>query len=141
MPLYMIACEVANEKFQFSEMSAPKHVIARSKATWQSPEDRFFLWIAFIKKWLASSQFLHQCAHWCRPFESLATKKLYPEWDRVVFLYFIWFASTSIRMRPQIKGLSHGLKIARQLSIFTPVCALVSAFRVPGDKKALSRMG
>ncbi len=28
-------------------------------------------------------------------------------------------------------GLSHGLKIARQLSIFTPVCALVSPFRVP----------
>ena len=28
-------------------------------------------------------------------------------------------------------GLSHGLKIARQLSIFTPVCALVPPFRVP----------
>ncbi len=28
-------------------------------------------------------------------------------------------------------GLSHGLKIARQLSIFAPVCALVSPFRVP----------
>ena len=26
-------------------------------------------------------------------------------------------------------GLSHGLKIARQLSIFTPVCALVPPFR------------
>ena len=57
MPLYMIACEVANEKYEFSEMSAPKHVIARSKATWQSPEDRFFLWIAFIKKWLARDSF------------------------------------------------------------------------------------
>ena len=88
-------------------MSAPKHVIARSKATWQSPEDRFFLWIAFIKKWLARDSFAF--ADWCRPFESLATKKLYPEWDRVVFLYFIWFASTSIRMRLQTKGLSHGL--------------------------------
>ena len=29
-----------------------------------------------------------------------------------------------------VHGLSHGLKIARQLSIFTPVCALVSAFQV-----------
>ena len=28
-------------------------------------------------------------------------------------------------------GLSHGLKIARQLSIFTPVCGLVPPFRVP----------
>ena len=28
-------------------------------------------------------------------------------------------------------GLSHGLKIARPLSIFTPVCALVPPFRVP----------
>ena len=82
-------------------MSAPKHVIARSKATWQSPEDRFFLWIAFIKKWLARDSFAFA--------ESMATKKLYPEWDRVVFLYFIWFASTSIRMRLQTKGLSHGL--------------------------------
>ena len=33
-------------------------------------------------------------------------------------------------MRPSIKGLSHGLKIARQLSIFTPACGLVPPFRV-----------
>ena len=33
------------------------------------------------------------------------------------------------RMRPKTEGLSHGLKIARQLSIFTPVCGLVPSFR------------
>ena len=33
-------------------------------------------------------------------------------------------------MRPKIKGLSHGLKIARSLSIFAPVCGLVPPFRV-----------
>ena len=35
-------------------------------------------------------------------------------------------------------GLSHGLKIARQLSIFTQVCALVSPFRVPSLHKNLT---
>ena len=48
---------------------------------------------------------------------------------------FACFSSTSVRMRPQTKGLSHGLKIARLLSIFTPVCALVSPFRVPREIK------
>ena len=32
-------------------------------------------------------------------------------------------------------GLSRGLKIARQLSIFTPVCPLVPPFRVPSFHK------
>jgi hypothetical protein len=32
-------------------------------------------------------------------------------------------------------GLSHGLKIARQLSIFTPVCGLVPPFQVPFPSK------
>ncbi|MBE6982023.1 MAG: hypothetical protein E7437_06885 [Ruminococcaceae bacterium] len=42
------------------------------------------------------------------------------------------FQSTPARgVRPEIHGLSHGLKIARQLSIFTPVCALVPPFQVP----------
>ena len=34
-------------------------------------------------------------------------------------------------LRPETKGLSHGLKIARQLSIFTPVCGPVPPFQVP----------
>jgi len=40
------------------------------------------------------------------------------------------------RMRLQFEGLSHGLKIARPLSIFTPVCALVPPFRVPPARRA-----
>ena len=44
-------------------------------------------------------------------------------------------------LRSETKGLSHGLKIARQLSIFTPVCGLVSPFQVPpGHKKTGTRM-
>ena len=43
---------------------------------------------------------------------------------------------TAYRLRSQNDGLSHGLKIARQLSIFTPVCALVSPFRVPPAQRA-----
>ena len=35
----------------------------------------------------------------------------------------------------EIYGLSHGLKSARQLSIFTPVCGLVSPFQVPPRHK------
>ena len=42
---------------------------------------------------------------------------------------------TPIRVRSQVHGFSHGLKIARQLSIFTPVCALVPAFRIPAQTK------
>jgi len=34
------------------------------------------------------------------------------------------------RVRSAVHGLSHGLKIARQLSIFAPVCALVPPFQV-----------
>jgi len=33
-------------------------------------------------------------------------------------------------LRSETKGLSHGLKIARQLSIFAPVCGLVPPFQV-----------
>ena len=40
------------------------------------------------------------------------------------------------RMRLEYKGLSHGLKITRQLSIFEPVCALVPPFRVPPARRA-----
>ncbi len=39
-------------------------------------------------------------------------------------------ASTPIRVHSQGNGFSHGLKIARLLSIFTPVCALVPPFRI-----------
>ena len=35
------------------------------------------------------------------------------------------------RMRPATNGFSHGLKIARPLSIFAPVCELVPPFRIP----------
>ncbi len=38
---------------------------------------------------------------------------------------------TAVWLRSQNDGLSHGLKIARQLSIFAPVCGLVPPFRVP----------
>ena len=38
---------------------------------------------------------------------------------------------TSSRMRSHGHGFSHGLKIARPLSIFTPVCGLVPPFRIP----------
>ena len=34
-------------------------------------------------------------------------------------------------LRLRFHGISHGLKFARQLSNFTPVCALGSAFRFP----------
>ena len=36
----------------------------------------------------------------------------------------------SYRLLSAAHGLSHGLKIARQLSIFAPVCALVPPFQV-----------
>jgi len=38
-------------------------------------------------------------------------------------------------VQSEIYGLSHGLKIARQLSIFTPVCGLVPPFQVPPEHK------
>ena len=38
---------------------------------------------------------------------------------------------TSLRMRSHGHGFSHGLKIARPLSIFAPVYALVPPFRIP----------
>ena len=45
--------------------------------------------------------------------------------------YTMDIRSRSYGSRPDIHGLSHGLKIARQLSIFTPVCGLVPPFRIP----------
>ena len=42
---------------------------------------------------------------------------------------FVFSATGSTHFAP------HGLKIARQLSIFTPVCALVPPFRVPSSAK------
>jgi len=39
------------------------------------------------------------------------------------------------RMHSAVHGLSHGLKIARPLSIFTPVCAPVPPFQVPPGPK------
>ena len=46
------------------------------------------------------------------------------------------FQSTPAReVRPEIHGLSHGLKIARQLSIFTPVRPLVPPFQVRACQK------
>ena len=47
--------------------------------------------------------------------------------------------SQSRGLRSHIHGLSHGLKIARSLSIFTPVCGLVSPFRVPSGTKIWGR--
>ena len=44
--------------------------------------------------------------------------------------------SQSYGLRHRSHGLSHGLKIARQLSFFTPVCALVPPFRVPPARSA-----
>ena len=41
-----------------------------------------------------------------------------------------WLQSTSIRMRLPTNGFSHGLKIARQLSIFAPVYTPVPPFRI-----------
>ena len=53
-------------------------------------------------------------------------------------LHFLDSATTHIdyrshpyQMHPVINGFSHGLKIARQLSIFAPVYALVPPFRIP----------
>ena len=43
---------------------------------------------------------------------------------------------TALRLRSQNDGLSHGLKIARQLSIFAPVCGLVPPFRVLPARRA-----
>ena len=50
---------------------------------------------------------------------------------------------TSLRMRSHGHGFSHGLKIARPLSIFAPVRTLVPPFRIPirGQKKKHTRMG
>ena len=42
---------------------------------------------------------------------------------------------TAYRLRSQNDGLSHGLKIARQLSIFTPACGLAPPFQVLASAK------
>ena len=59
-------------------------------------------------------------------------KVLSPSSWRFFILYYDPYRlqSTSIRMRLAINGFSHGLKIARPLSIFTPVRALVPPFRI-----------
>jgi len=44
-------------------------------------------------------------------------------------------------VRSDVHGLSHGLKIARQLSIFTPVCALVPPFQVRVSAKKTTPFG
>ena len=44
---------------------------------------------------------------------------------------------TFLRNGSACYGLSHGLKIARQLSIFAPVCGLVPPFRVPSGAKKI----
>ena len=52
--------------------------------------------------------------------------------------YIMDIRSQSYGSRPDIHGLSHGLKIARQLSIFAPVCtsaALSSPFRAQNKKR------
>ena len=60
-----------------------------------------------------------------------------PEGTRLILLCIYQNRSdfTALWLRSQNDGLSHGLKIARQLSIFTPVCALVPPFRVPSLHK------
>ena len=58
----------------------------------------------------------------------------------------LWVATTKMeqcqqpyRLPSLLHGLSHGLKIARQLSIFAPVCALVPPFRVHPSYKKFQR--
>ena len=52
-------------------------------------------------------------------------------WERQIATTQIDHCQRSYGSPSVANGLSHGLKIARQLSIFTPVCGLVPPFRIP----------
>ena len=74
--------------------------------------------------------------------EKIYIKKQIPEWVSAVQLINFDFRPHRHWMHPKSKGLSHGLKIARQLSIFAPVYGLVPPFRVPWRiKKPDTQMG
>ena len=58
---------------------------------------------------------------------------------RPLFFTYVRKPTSHKGMPSFLHGLSHGLKIARPLSIFAPVCALVSPFRVPSGPKTKER--